>query len=247
MEVHRHSHSAKKKWKDHFWDFIMLFLAISAGFLAENIREKYVEDFREREIMHALLQDLQADVLQVDTIELKREVRNKDCDSLISLLTTPAAVNNKDNRALIYFYGRNASRRIHFHPQDGVLIQLRTSGGYRIVHDTAILKNINAYEFLLKENAENIEVEEKELSEYSQVAAHVFDVRVFQEMTRNNEVERPGGNPTLVSSDPNLLNELSIKLHYWKRTSVTTVETLTKLRETAIRLIDRIKRKYHLK
>ena len=247
MEVHRHTHTDRKKWKEHFWDFVMLFLAISAGFLAENIREKYVEDFREREIMHTLTQDLQADVFQIDSLKTKREIRNKNCDSLIYLLTASAKANNKDSRSLIYFYGRNASRRIHFHPQNGVLLQLRNSGGFRIVHDTSILKNINSYELLLKANEENIEVEEKELTEYTQVAAKVFDVRVFQEMTTGNDIKKPGGNPSLFSADPTLLNELSIKLHYWKRTSVSTIESLTKLRKTAVKLINRVKNKYHLK
>ena len=37
MEVHSHTHSPRKKWTHYFWEFLMLFLAVFCGFLAENI------------------------------------------------------------------------------------------------------------------------------------------------------------------------------------------------------------------
>ena len=41
MEVHHHSHHPKK-WKEYLTEFLMLFLAVSMGFVAENLREKHV-------------------------------------------------------------------------------------------------------------------------------------------------------------------------------------------------------------
>ena len=37
MEVHHHAHHGheKKTWKNYFWEFLMLFLAVFCGFLAE--------------------------------------------------------------------------------------------------------------------------------------------------------------------------------------------------------------------
>ena len=50
MEVH-HSHHVghKKKWQEYFLEFFMLFLAVSLGFLAENLREHYVEKEKEQQ------------------------------------------------------------------------------------------------------------------------------------------------------------------------------------------------------
>ena len=41
MEVHHHPdlHHEKKKWKEYFLEFLMIFLAVTLGFIAENIRE----------------------------------------------------------------------------------------------------------------------------------------------------------------------------------------------------------------
>ena len=36
MEVHHHAHhEGRKSWKSYFWEFLMLFLAVFCGFLAE--------------------------------------------------------------------------------------------------------------------------------------------------------------------------------------------------------------------
>ena len=46
MEVHAHTHTPRKKWTHYFWEFLMLFLAVFCGFLAENQREDMVEHQR---------------------------------------------------------------------------------------------------------------------------------------------------------------------------------------------------------
>ena len=46
MEVHAHTHTSRKKWTHYFWEFLMLFLAVFCGFLAENFREHQIEDKR---------------------------------------------------------------------------------------------------------------------------------------------------------------------------------------------------------
>ena len=49
MEVHAHTHTARKKWTHYFWEFFMLFLAVLLGFFVENQREHYIEHKREVE------------------------------------------------------------------------------------------------------------------------------------------------------------------------------------------------------
>jgi len=41
MEVHHpHLHHKPKKWKEYFLEFSMIFIAVTPGFLAENIGKK---------------------------------------------------------------------------------------------------------------------------------------------------------------------------------------------------------------
>src|SRR4029078_3657144 len=46
MEVHSHSHTERKKWTHYLWEFLMLFLAVFSGFMAENYREHVAEGRR---------------------------------------------------------------------------------------------------------------------------------------------------------------------------------------------------------
>ncbi len=57
MEVHHHGHvHEKKKWKEYVFQFLMLFLAVFCGFLAENQREHVVENQREKKIYQIISQ-----------------------------------------------------------------------------------------------------------------------------------------------------------------------------------------------
>ena len=61
MEVHAHTHTARKKWTHYFWEFLMLFLAVFCGFLAENKREHMIEHQREKKLMAEIVEDLKKD------------------------------------------------------------------------------------------------------------------------------------------------------------------------------------------
>src|SRR5215213_11711783 len=46
MEVHHHSHTERKRWQHYLFEFFMLFLAVFAGFLAENWRKTLYRTYK---------------------------------------------------------------------------------------------------------------------------------------------------------------------------------------------------------
>ena len=60
MEVHHHPKVEKKNFKEYFLEFIMIFLAVTMGFIAENIREH----FTETKIAYQNLEAYKNDLLQ---------------------------------------------------------------------------------------------------------------------------------------------------------------------------------------
>lgn len=78
MEVHAHSHTERKKWTHYLWEFLMLFLAVFCGFLAENIREHRIEHTRAKEYARMLKADLVNDTLQLRSFMQIKTVLKKD-------------------------------------------------------------------------------------------------------------------------------------------------------------------------
>lgn len=64
MEVHHHPHKPKN-WKEYITEFVMLFTAVTLGFFAENVREHQVVIERKNQNLHAMVQDLKRDSVQL--------------------------------------------------------------------------------------------------------------------------------------------------------------------------------------
>jgi hypothetical protein len=89
MEVHAHTHTARKKWSHYFWEFLMLFLAVTLGFFVENQREHYIEHQREVKFIKSLASDLRADIARLNEIVQLRERRVFMLASFVLLLNKP--------------------------------------------------------------------------------------------------------------------------------------------------------------
>jgi hypothetical protein len=64
MEVHHHSHHPKK-WKEYISEFLMLFLAVTLGFLAENVREEQIIEHQTESVLAQLRLELMQDTAQL--------------------------------------------------------------------------------------------------------------------------------------------------------------------------------------
>src|SRR5215467_2539964 len=65
MEVHHHAHSDRKKLTHYLWEFLMLFLAVFCGFLAEYQLEQTFERHREKEFILSMIEDAMNDTANI--------------------------------------------------------------------------------------------------------------------------------------------------------------------------------------
>ena len=97
MEVHAHTHTARKKWTHYFWEFLMLFLAVFCGFLAENQREHMIEHQREKRFAVQLLADLTNDSVHfsflINNVTPRMDKRARNLNEL--LIRQPAATDKE--------------------------------------------------------------------------------------------------------------------------------------------------------
>ena len=143
MEVHAHSHHAKKKWTEYFWEFLMLFLAVFAGFLAENQREHYVEQQREKEYMITMLEDLNADLPLIDSTMYEWNKVNKSIDSVTDAISFPI---DKSDMPKAYRHINEALNIWSFRYNDRTITQLKNSGGFRLIRNKKVANSIIAYD-----------------------------------------------------------------------------------------------------
>src|ERR1043165_5819131 len=89
MDVHAHSHTERKKFSHYLWEFLMLFLAVFCGFLAENQREHMVEQGREKKYMVTLLEDLEIDTADMGGLKRPLDGMLARKDSIEKYLRPP--------------------------------------------------------------------------------------------------------------------------------------------------------------
>jgi hypothetical protein len=83
MEVHHPHHPThKKKWSEYIIEFVMLFAAVTLGFIAENIREHNTENKNTNKSLITLYNDIKADSINVSKALSQRELIIK-YDSII--------------------------------------------------------------------------------------------------------------------------------------------------------------------
>jgi len=140
MEVHAHSHTARKKWTHYFWEFLMLFLAVFCGFFAEYQLEHKIEKDREKEYAGALYDELLEDSVSFSNKMKARSEKEKDCDYLWSYIKDSSLTDLPKAFYPAYttvFYLINSYT---FEPKDGILSQLKSSGSLRYFKSTVLQK-----------------------------------------------------------------------------------------------------------
>jgi len=142
MEVHAHSHTPRKKWTHYFWEFLMLFLAVFCGFLAEYKLEHTIEHQREKKFAGLLYEDLKKDTLLLNRTIRMKKWRSIRLDSLIYFLTQPDL---EKNAAFIYYYAHSIFMNMPFKPNEATIQQLRSSGSLRYFSKPDLYNAISNY------------------------------------------------------------------------------------------------------
>jgi len=248
MEVHAHAHTERKKWTHYFWEFIMLFLAVFCGFMAENQREHYIEKIRAKDYARALAHDLENDTTQLSDI-LKQVERLVDkYDRFLNISKDL----NQSNTAQLYYYASFATGMSDFTSNVSTLDQIKNSGSIRYF-DPALQDKISEYARLVDRNKDykpfGISIHNRSVD----LLNKIFNVELIDNAKQWKWKQETVDaflltKPQLINNDPNLMKEFSNTLVGKKRSelSMGVVYYKPALRQ-AIELISLLKEKYHLK
>ena len=245
MEVHAHTHNhGKKNWKQYFWEFLMLFLAVTLGFFVENQREHLIEHKREKQFIITMVEDLKSDTSQLTQNIIYRKTREKMCDSLIFYLS-----GYRNNGNEIYYYARNLSRPQYFSPNDRTLQQLKNSGALRLIRNLSTSDSIMAYDQQLRYLMTLSEDERSIRDNFRDLVGIVFDGKILYSQIDSVDFanyKKPNGNPALFMEDAASINKVISSAQYLKTVIRGVRVRQERLRIIAVNLLSFLQQEYHL-
>src|ERR1700680_179092 len=103
MEVHHHPNVEKKGFKEYFLEFLMIFLAVNMGFIAESLRENIVERTKEHQYIQSFYEDLNSNGKRIQDFILYTGNQIISADSLLYLFKKPVLTQPSND---IYFHVR---------------------------------------------------------------------------------------------------------------------------------------------
>lgn len=145
MEVHHHAHTGhgKKTWKEYFWEFLMLFLAVFCGFLAEYQLEHKIERDRLKKFMYDMTKNLEYDRTRIAINLATNYSLRSSLDSFRNEIQQNLL--GKANIKKLYFYAFTASGFGQVVFNKSTITQLRNSGQLRLVENDSLTNEIIDY------------------------------------------------------------------------------------------------------
>ena len=249
MEVHAHTHTARKKWTHYFWEFLMLFLAVFCGFLAEYQLEHTIEHGRERQYIQSMIEDVEKDTASLDFVINYHAVIIPGLDSLC--LQCYKFENNytdiKNLYTLYRKYGSKAEELIEFN--DRTLTQLKNAGGMRLIRNKIAADSITLYDNRIKKikSFEGIYADVNANSYY--LSLKLFNKFYYRTDTTNSAISPADGsfNIALLNNDKKMIIEYGNMVESLKKVLIEYVFLLKQTGSQASNLIQTLKKEYHLK
>ncbi len=262
MEVHHHSHEShgKKNWKSYFWEFLMLFLAVFCGFLAEYQLEHKIERDRAKKYMYDMVENLKYDTIRYNRNLRNNEILGKQLDSFRAEIGR--AVNGQINGNRLYeLWIKNASfNRVVYNRT--AITQLKNSGSFRLIKNDKLSSSISDYyerkisaceeqDEMLRRFSERLNISSAQFFYYEPLDEILSTEKTFEEMDseviakRMDKVFNSDTPLALLNTNPAdlklLYNDVALKEDAMKRYNAF----LRWSRETAIELMKEINQEYH--
>ncbi len=247
MEVHHHPHVEKKNFKEYLLEGLMIFIAVSMGFIAESIRENISDSVKEKEYMVSLVNDLKNDILSIKTNLAIKKSGIEKADSVLSILREKDFQNKTGE---IYYFGRLLSIRSFYYSNDGTIQQLKNAGGFRFIKKRNVIDSLQRYISRTGNLLSLQELEESNLNDYRKILNNLFDAQIFNQMYDTTRVglniKRLNFNPPLISNNPLTINEFNMKVVYIKGVRFAEIGIFAVLSDMAAAIIELIEKEYHL-
>ena len=253
MEVHHHAHDPaaphhKKNWKSYLWEFVMLFLAVFCGFLAEYQLEHVIEHQREKEYIESMIEDAKADTANISKAIVENTRRVLHLDSLANLCSSYSGKATEDSLLYRhYIYGLIHPAVIS--PTERTLIQLKNAGGMRLIRNKTAVDSIILYDDMAKKLSDQRSFYELYQNNSIALASTIFSFKKLGIGVSNSQVKdsaNKGGYFKLFSNDKTKLMEFANTIFVYEGVVQYYNALLKEMNEHAVNLQNSLRKEYHL-
>jgi hypothetical protein len=176
MEVHHHPHVAKKNFKEYSLEFLMIFLAVTMGFIAESYREHLSDRTKEKEYIKSMVEDLETDSAFLElSINKLIPYHLTWLDSTMHLLSMPDL--KRKDRLVYQAFMIGTGWSYNFHPTERTLSQLH-SEGYHFIRNKNAANSISQLEEQYKQFNLQIEPFVENMQNDLDLSAYSFADRI---------------------------------------------------------------------
>lgn len=247
-----HPSSPKRNLTSYFKEFLMLFLAVFCGFLAENYRDNQSEIAYAKEYAKSLIQDLENDTIMINGLIEQKLVILMSMDSISEIIHQGVPVNGV--RGSFYYH----SQMVSFSPtaiwNDATLIQITQSGNLRYFKNAELVNKISEYysrQGYLTGLVDSDKIKRNTALEIKSRILNNYHYKTFSSLlpTRKNEIADSLMHVLmpLQNSDKDLLNEYANSLENRKFYFTLVIsETYPLIKSQAHELILDLKKEYNL-
>ncbi len=238
MEVHAHSHTARKKWTHYFWEFLMLFLAVFCGFLAEYQLEHKIEKERGKQYIRSFYNDLKTDTTEfarlIKIYENKKKTFSQRNECFSALSGDIRSFDRCIEKLII-----NSMGFPDFVNADQTLLQLKNAGGLRLLRQAdadSILGYDKQVMLFIKFETTGFQERQYRMRDF------FYPILSYKSRMVNNADSTIS---FLSTYEPGKINQFFVMLSEYAFASNSHLESLQKLNLKAATLINYFKNKYH--
>ena len=251
MEVHHHTHPThgKKNWKSYFWEFLMLFLAVFCGFLAEYKLEHVIENQREKVYIKSMVEDLKKDTANFSGV-INNFLNNESHLEIVLHGFEEGRKNYLENWTKEFIYTARMGFA-DFIYTDRTLQQLKNSGSLRLIRNSNASSGIIEYDAAIKDLNVELSVLSKGQEEYMEAVDKVWS---FGKMFKDQGVIKWQRDPVLPVLKNYWTTNDQLAIEYVFNKATNYYYSYTRLRKELINgqkkaagLITLLNTEYHLK
>ena len=145
MEVHHHPHVEKKSFKEYLLEGLMIFLAVSMGFIAENIREGILHRKKEKQQMESFVHALENDSAQLSSVS---KINDTIVNNIIRFteLRKRTIIDESFKKDFYNYSYIGLTLDIYFKPNEAAFDEMKSSGTIGSLHQRNIADSIFKYQ-----------------------------------------------------------------------------------------------------